>query len=113
MHYLRKSKPSADSPPSTPSPPVKVIRKLASRRDPKTLGAVSSAIALSTLPVFNEGPGASNDDTTNQGCTGWQAAYATVRMVVEVAERSSDMFPPLKAAVGAVSALMKNCDVGI
>jgi hypothetical protein len=112
MPYLRKSKPSADSPPPTHSPPAKVVQKLSSRRDPKTLGATSSAIALSIVPVFNDGRGASSDDTTDQGSTGWQAVYAAVRMVVEASEKSSDMFLPLKTAVGAVSTLMKNCDVG-
>jgi len=33
-------------------------------------------------------------------------------MVVEIAKESSDMFLPLKAVVGAMTALMKNYDVG-
>ena len=109
MHYLRKSKPSADS----PSPEVKTVQKLTSQRDPKTLGATSSAIALSILSAFNDDRGTSNVDTTDQGSVGWQAVYAAVRMVVEVTEKSSDMFLPLKTAVGAVFTLIKNCDVGV
>jgi hypothetical protein len=44
---------------------------------------------------------------------GWRAAYAAVRMAVEVTKESSDLFPPLKAVVGAMSVLMKNYDVGV
>ena len=115
MHYLRKSKSSADSPPTSPTspPPAKVVQKLTSRKDPKILGATSAAIALSIGPVFDDGRGPSDDDATGQGCAGWRTTYAAVRMAVEVAEKSSDMFLPLKAAVGAVSALMKNYDVSI
>jgi len=42
---------------------------------------------------------------------GWKTAYAAFRMAVETAKESSDMCPPLKAVVGAVFVLMKNCDV--
>jgi hypothetical protein len=34
-------------------------------------------------------------------------------MAVEIIKEASDMFLPLKAALGAVSVLIKNCDVGV
>jgi len=34
-------------------------------------------------------------------------------MAIEIAKETSDMFLPLKAVVGAVSALMKNYDVSV
>lgn len=34
-------------------------------------------------------------------------------MAVEIAKESSDMCPPLKAVVGAISVLMHNCDVSV
>jgi len=40
-----------------------------------------------------------------------QTAYSAVRMAVDVVKESSDMFLPLKAVTGAMSALMKNYDV--
>ena len=73
------------------------------------LAATSSAIALSITPAFDDVP---NDGAADKGKdTGWRTAYAAVRMAVEVTKESSDMFLPLKAVVGAVSILMKNCDV--
>ena len=112
MHYLRKSNPAADVPSPTPSPPAKDVQKLTSRRDPKTLGATSSAIALSISSAFHDLGDASHDGSTDQGKnTYWQAACATIRMAVEITKESSDLCPPLKAVVGAISFLIKNYDV--
>ena len=113
MHYLRKSNPSADSPSPTPPPPVKDVRKLTSRRNPKALGATSSAIALSISSAFRDLGDASHDGSTDQEKDKyWQAVCATIRMAVEITKESSDMCPPLKAVVGAISVLIKNRDVG-
>ena len=82
--------------------------------DPKALAATSAAIALSISSAFDDASGPSSDGATDQGKdTGWQTAYAAVRMVIEVTEKSSDMFLPLKAVAGAISALMKNYDVSV
>ena len=84
------------------------------RKDPKALVAASTAIALSISSAFKDAGGPSSDGATGQGRDmGWQTAYAAVRMAIEVAEKSSDMFLPLKAVAGAISALMKNYDVSI
>ena len=114
MHHLRKLKPSADSPPLIPSPPAKAVRKLTSRRDPKTLGATSSAIALSISSAFRDLGGTPRDGPTDQeGEARWQAVCATIRMAVEVTKESSDLCLPLKAVVGAIFVLVKNYDVSV
>ena len=73
---------------------------------------MSSAIALSITSAFDDTRDGPSDGAADRGeNAGWRTAYAAVRMTVEVAKDSSDMFPPLKTVVGAVSALMKNCEV--
>ena len=114
MHHLRKSMPSTDSPPSTSSPPAEVVQRLTSQRDPKTLGATSSAIALSISSAFHDLGDTSCDGSTNQGRdTHWRAVCATIRMAVEVTKESSDLCLPLKAVVGALFVLIKNYDVSM
>ena len=114
MHHLRKSKPLAHSPPPIPPPPAKVVRTLTSRRDPKTLGATSSAIALSISSAFRDlGDTPCDGSTEQKGDTRWQAVCATIRMAVEVTKESSDLCLPLKAVVGAVFVLIKNYDVSV
>ena len=114
MHPFRKSKPLADISASTPTSRGELVRKLMNRKDPKALAATSAAIALSISSAFDDASGPSSDGATDQGKdTGWQTAYAAVRMVIEVTEKSSDMFLPLKAVAGAISALMKNYDVSV
>jgi len=112
MHYLRKSKPSADTPALTPTSPVELVQKLTSQKDPKALAATSSAIALSINSAFSDTLETSTDGPTVQGKDEVrQTAYAAVRMAVEITKESSDLCLPLKAIVGAMSALMKNYDV--
>ena len=114
MHFLRKSKPSADTPAPTTTLPAELVQKLASRKDPKALAATSSTIALSINSAFSDIRGMSGDGPTVQGKDEIrQTAYAAVRMAVEITKESSDLCPPLKAVVGAMSALMKNYDVSI
>ena len=116
MRRLLKSKPPADvsTPPRTPTPPAKLVKGLGSRRDSRALTATSSAFALSQGSVPHD-----TDETSSDGAavrekgTGWQMAYGAARMAVEIAKESSDMFPPLKAVVGAVSILIRNYDVSV
>ena len=110
MPRFLKSKSSADI--STPTPPAKLVKDLVSRKDSRALAATSSAIALSLGSALYDiretsGDGAAVRDKD----TDWQTAYGAARMAVEIAKESSDMFPPLKAVVGAMSALIKNYDV--
>ena len=114
--FRKKSPPPAtpiNSPPLTPAEHIR--QKLATfhprTKDRRALAASSSAIALSIVStsrdptdlVLNE-PGSSKE-------SGWVTAYEAAMMAVEIADPSSDMFLPLKAVVGALSVLLKNCDV--
>ena len=116
-HFRRKSSSSVTpttGPPPTPTSPISefIRRELATIhpqvKDPRTLVASSSAVALSICspscePLGNE-PGSSKE-------SGWRTAYGAARMAVEIAKETSDMFLPLKAVVGALSVLIKNYDV--
>ena len=114
MHHLRKSKPSGNTPAPTHISPVELVQKLTSGKDSKALVATSSAIALSISSAFSDTRGASSDGTTVQGMdTIRQTTYAAVRMAVDITKESSDLCLPLKAVVGAMSALMKNYDVSM
>lgn len=119
MPRLRKrslSLPSTtNSQPPAPIPPAEYIkRELATfyphKKDQRALAASSSAIALSIIsascyPKENEPnePGSSKEST-------WKTTYGAARIAIETAKESSDMFPPLKAVVGALSVLIKNYD---
>ena len=119
MRYFRK-KPSSSTPansrPSTPTPPVEHIRRefatfYPRSKDPRALAASSSAIALSIVSapcdpadIALGEPGSSCEES------GWKTAYGAARMAVETAKECSDMLPPLKAVLGALSVLIKNCD---
>jgi len=111
MHYLRKSRPSGVTPaPLSPTSPAELVQNLISRKDSKALAATSSAIALSI-----GGPGGtSGGGPTVQGMDAIRrTTYAAVRMAVDITKETSDLCPPLKAVVGAMSALMKNYDVSV
>ena len=78
------------------------------------LAATSAAIALSIGSPFSDIHDTSGDGAGVRGKdTGWQTAYAAVRMAVETIKESSDLCLPLKAVVGAMSVLMKNYDVRV
>ena len=113
MSRLPKSKLPAVS---TPISPVELVQKIKSlsQGDPRALAASSTAIALSIASPFYDTRETSSDDIPTRGRdNGWQTAYAAARMAVEIAKESSDMFLPLKAVVGAMSALIKNYDVSM
>ena len=112
MRRLFKSKSSADI--STPTPRAKVVKQFSSRRDLRTLGATSSAVALSLGSAYYDVYDSSGDGPNVQDRdTGWQIAYGVARMAVEIAKESSDMLPPLKAVVSALSILITNYDVSV
>ena len=76
------------------------------------LAVSSTALALSVGSTFHDTHDTSSDGATVRGGdTGWETAYAAVRMAVEITKESSDLCLPLKAVVGVMSALMKNYDV--
>lgn len=114
MPRLRKSKSSGDLSASVPTFPAGLFQRLTSQRDSKALALSSASIALSVGSAFSSTPGISGDvATSREMVTGWQTAYAAARMAVEITKESSDMFLPLKAAVGAVSVLVQNYDVSV
>jgi hypothetical protein len=51
--------------------------------------------------------GAANENKRNWKST----AYSSAKVVVDVVNESSDVFPPLKAAVGGLAAILKHYDV--
>ena len=108
MRRLLKSKPVTNV--SSPTPPAKVLKDLASRKDSRALAATSTAVALSLgSPLRDIGDGA----IVQGRDAGWQTAYGAARMAVEIAKESSDALPPLKAVTGAVSILIRNYDVSV
>ena len=112
MRRLLTPKPSADI--STSTPPAGLVEDLAFRRDSRVLVATSSAIALSLGSALHDTSKTSSDGATVRGKdTGWETAYGAARMAMEIAKESSDMFPPLKAVVGAMSILIRNYDVSV
>jgi len=114
MPHFRRPKQPADTPASTPTPSAELVQDLTFQRDSRALVALSATIALSIASAFNDTRGTSSDDTAVQGMDAMrQTAYSAVRMAVEVVKESSDMFLPLKAVAGAMSALMKNYDVSM
>ena len=83
-----------------------------SRRKPKALAASTTAIALTIGSAFSDIEDSSSDGgVVPERNTAWKVAYGAARMAVEITKESSDMFPPLKAVVGAVFVLIKNFDV--
>ena len=114
MRFLRRSRSSGDIPASAPKFPVNLVQKLLSKRKPKVLAISSATIGLSIGSPFSNTRSASVDVNPGGGKdSGWQTAYAAARTAVEIAKESSDMCPPLKAVVGAISVLIQNCDVSV
>ena len=81
-------------------------------KDQRALVVSSSAVALAIAsppcqPVDNalDEPGSSKESV-------WRAAYGVARIAVDIAKDCSDMLPPLKAVMAALSVLIKNYDVG-
>jgi hypothetical protein len=100
--------------PTDPTPPPELVQQLATQRDYKALAATSTAIALSISSAFYGTRGTPSDSAATRGRdAGWQTVYAALRTAVEITKESSDLFPPLKVVVGAISVLIKNHDVGV
>jgi hypothetical protein len=114
MRRLLKPKLLADISISTPTPPAELVQNLTFQRDYRALAASSTAIALSIGSASYDTYDGSGDGAAVRGRdANWQTIYAAIRVAVEITKESSDLFPPLKAVVGAMSVLIKNCDVGV
>jgi hypothetical protein len=100
----------------TPTPPVEYIKKeLATffprTKDKRALAASSSAIALSIVSPSCNTNETAVDEPESSEVSVWKTAYGAARIAIETAKESSDMCPPLKAVLGALSVLIKNYDV--
>lgn len=117
-HFRQKSSPAVSTgspPPTSNSPIVEYIKEELETfypevKDLRALAASSSAIALSIASPSCDPAGAVSDRFLRE--SGWRTAYNTAKIAVEIAKESSDMLPPLKAVVGALSILIQNYDVG-
>ena len=120
MHHFRRKPWSSATLIDSPSPkttrPVEPIKKEVVRihseaKNPGTLVASSSAIALFVgSPSFDPSDTSIYEPSSSKE-SGWGTAYGAAKMAVEIAKESSDMFLPLKAVVGALAVLIKNYDV--
>lgn len=59
------------------------------------------------LPSYTVDPAAAHENKSNMKPT----ARASARLVIDALKESSDLFPPLKAAVTGVSAILQHYDV--
>ena len=98
----------------TPTFSNELVRRFASRKESTALAVSSASIALTIGSAFSNLNTTPSDSTVDQARhRGWQTAYATAKIAIEVAKESSDVFLPLKAVVGAVSVLIHHCDVNM
>jgi hypothetical protein len=119
-HRRKKPSPSSTGPtssrPPTPPPPAEYIRRELATfyprvKDQRALAAASSAIALSFVSTPFDPQNVEPNEPGSSKESVWKTAYGAARIAVEMAKESSDIFPPLKAVLGALSVLIKNCDV--
>ena len=119
MHHFR-NKPSSpststSSPPPT-SPIVEYIKQelVTSRaKDRRALAASTSAIALSIASPSCDPTDVALDESGSSKESAWMAVYGAARIAIDTAKDCSDMLPPLKAVMVALSVLTKNYDVSI
>ena len=81
-------------------------------KDRRALAALSSAIPLSIALPSCDPTDAALDEPGSSKESAWKAAYGAAKMAVDIAKDSSDMLPPLKGVMVALSVLIKNYDVG-
>lgn len=74
--------------------------------------ALSYAIALPIPPHHCGFAGTTRSELFTPEESGWKEVYGRASRAVRVSGDSSDMFPPLKAVVDALSVLVKNFGVG-
>ena len=117
--FLKKTSASStptNSRPSTPTPPAEYIKRELGTfyphvKDKRTLAASTSAIALSIASASCDPSNIAPNEPGSSKESAWKAAYGAAKIAIETIKESSDMFPPLKAVLGALSVLIKNYDV--
>lgn len=109
--------PKNDPPPTHTSPIVEYVEQelvtLHPRdKDTRALAAPTNDVPLSIAFSSCDTTDTALGEPESSKESLWKAAYGTARMAVEIAKDSSDIFPPLKAVMAALSVLIKNYDVG-
>lgn len=117
MSHFRKKSPLPANATDTPPPIMEYIRQELSTfhprvKDRRALAALSSAIALSVASPSRGPIDTTPDEPGSSKESGWKAAYGAAKIAVDVAKDCSDLLPPLKAVMVALSVLVKNYDVG-
>lgn len=110
MSWLRKLKRLVGILVSTPTLPADPVQNLKFQRNPRALAVSPSAISPPIDPTLQN---ANDGATVRDRNMDWGTAYASARMAVEIAKETSDLCPPLKAVVGAMSVLMAGYDVSV
>ena len=114
--FRQKSSSPADTPDSLPPIMGYIRQELATfhprEKDRRALAALSSAIALSVASPSRDPIDTTPDEPGSSKDSGWKAAYGAAKIAVDVAKDCSDMLPPLKAVMVALSVLIKNYDAG-
>jgi hypothetical protein len=80
-------------------------------KDRRALAATSGAVALSIASPFCDPTDAASDEPGSSKESAWRAAYGAAKIAVDIAKDSTDILPPLKAVMVALSVLIKNYDV--
>lgn len=117
MPRFRKKPPPPTTPTNsqlpTPTSPAKQAKERSYLRtkNQSALASPSNANALSTVPATCDPSDITPNESEPSKESVWRTTYAAAKIAVETAKESSDMFPPLKAVLGAISVLIKNCDV--
>jgi hypothetical protein len=81
-------------------------------KDQRVLAASTSAVALAIASPLCDPTDSTPNAPGSSKESAWKTAYGTARIAIDIAKDTSDMLPPLKAVMSALSILIKNCDVG-
>jgi hypothetical protein len=116
MHHFRKKPPLPEDTTTPTQPIVKYIKQELATfhprvKDRRALAASSSAIALTMAAPFCDLTDVALNDPGSSNESAWRAAYGAAGIAIEIAKDCSDMLPPLKAVMVALSVIIKNCDV--
>ena len=77
----------------------------------RALVVSSNTIAMSIASPFCDPTDNAPNESGSSKDSAWKTAYGAARMAIDTAKDSSDMLPPLKAVMVALSVLIKNYDV--
>ena len=105
---FRKSKPPTTENPLSPAE----VQKLTSKKKLELAAGSSTAAVLSVDDALSDISDMPSGGATGQGLDAvWKTAYGGAKIAIETIKESFDLCPALKAVTGALSVLIKNCDV--